>query len=70
MLFDKLSAAQMSETVYETVYRGSLPVSHTLRYSVESYACSKAAGEEIALAELVQAMMNYGTAAKAYAENG
>ena len=64
--FDKFNADQMSEVVYLTVYEGNVAVSHTIRYSIESYAYSKQNDTNEALAELVKAMMQYGDSAYAY----
>jgi len=64
--FDGLNAAQLSETVYVTVYNGKNAVSNTLSYSVESYAYAKQNDSDTELAELVKAMMNYGDSAAAY----
>jgi len=66
VLFNGISATQMSDAVYVTVCRGNIPVSHTLRYSVESYACAQQKGGDTALNELLDAMMCYGNSAKAY----
>jgi hypothetical protein len=67
VFFDGLNAGQMSEVVYLTVYEGNRAVSHTIRYSIESYAYAKQNGTDVKLAELVVAMMKYGDSAKAYA---
>ncbi len=68
--FYSLTAAQMSEPVYVTLYRGEEQVSHSFRYSVESYAYSMEGNGSIPhLAELVKAMMAYGDSARAYAES-
>ena len=64
--FSGLNVAQLSEKVYLTVYRGDVPVSNTVCYSVESYAYAKQNDSNTELAELVKAMMKYGDAAKAY----
>ena len=64
--FNGLNAGMMSEPVYFTMYDGDTVVSNTLRYSVESYAYSKANGADAALGKLVQAMMKYGDAAYNY----
>jgi hypothetical protein len=61
-----LHAAQMSETVYLTVYEGSTPVSNTLRYSIESYVWKYRTSTENHLGEMLTAMMKYGDAARAY----
>ena len=62
--FNGLSARQMREIVYVTVYEGDTPVSNTLTYSIETYACNKQ--EEPRLSDLVKAMMRYGDSAVAY----
>lgn len=64
--FDHFTAAQMSESVYITMYRGKTAVSNTMRYSVESYAVAKKDSADASLAALVSAMMRYGDSAKAY----
>lgn len=64
--FDALSAAQMSEPVYLTVYKGDTAVSHTVRYSVESYAYVKQNDADTNLVALIRAMMQYGDSAYAY----
>ncbi len=61
-----MNAAQMSEPVYVTVYKGNTVVSNTLSYSIESYAYSKQNNADVQLAELVKAMMRYGDSAKAF----
>ena len=62
--FGELHAGQMRECIYATVYSGDTAVSHTLRYSIESYAASFANNAEYpVVAELVKAMMRYGDAA-------
>ncbi len=66
--FDGMSVAQMSESVYLTVYNGNTAVSDTLRYSIESYAYAKQDYPNGNLADLVKAMIRYGDAAKAYVE--
>lgn len=66
--FDDLTAAQIGETVYITIYDGNTPVSNTISYSVESYAYSKLNDADATLSELVCAMVRYGDAAKAYVD--
>ena len=62
--FKGIYAAQMSDTVYVTAYRGDEAVSGTLTYSVESYACAKQNDTETPnLSSLVKAMMKYGRSA-------
>ena len=66
--FGELHAGQMRECIYATVYNGETAVSHTLRYSIESYAASFAANTTYpTVAELVKAMMRYGDAAYNFA---
>ena len=67
MLFSGLHAGQMSESIYFTAMRNGEAVSNTARYSIESYAYQKQNDANTALADLVKTMMNYGNAAKAYA---
>jgi hypothetical protein len=62
-----LHAAQMSETLYLTVYDGNTPVSNTLRYSIESYAYKNHTSTTNNLGELLTALMKYGDSARAYA---
>lgn len=65
--FRGLNAGQMSDEVFITAYQNGVPVSNTVRYSIESYASQKIGDTSTAyLAELVAAMMKYGDAAKAY----
>ena len=62
--FGELHAGQMRQCIYATVYSGNTAVSHTLRYSIESYAASFAANTDYpTVADLVKAMMRYGDAA-------
>ena len=65
--FDWLTAAQMSEAMYITVYDGETAVSNTMRYSVESYAFAKQHDADEKLVDLVLATVRYGDSAKAYA---
>ena len=67
--FRELTVGQMSDTVYVTAYRGDTPVSGTLTYSVESYACAKQNDADAKLASLVIAMMKYGNSAYAFSHN-
>ncbi len=64
--FNGLSAAQMREPVYVTVYSGGKAISNTLRYSVESYVKSKETSES--LGALVKSLLKYGDATAKYAE--
>lgn len=68
VFFDGLNAGQMSDVVYLTVYEGDTAVSHTIRYSIESYAYAKQNGTDAKLSELVKAMIKYGDSAKAYVD--
>jgi hypothetical protein len=63
--FSALIASQLSEPIEATVYEGDVPVSKTVTYSVESYAADVESGEEHYA--IVNAMMKYGNAVKAYA---
>ncbi len=65
--FDQFNAGQMSEAVYLTIYRDNVAVSDTISYSIESYAYAKRNDSNMALVDLVQAMMQYGDSAYAYA---
>ncbi len=64
--FDGLRASKMSEPVYATVYRNGKAVSDTVRYSIESYACSMQESTVANLPELLIAMMKYGNSAQRY----
>lgn len=64
--FSGLSARQMRESVFVTVYEGGTRVSNTLRYSVETYAYNKRNDANTKLSDLVKAMMRYGISAKNY----
>ncbi len=64
--FRELTAAELSEPVYITAYRDGVQVSHTARYSVESYVASMAQDSDPVLVQLVKAMLTYGDGAKAY----
>ena len=61
--FNGLNAAQLSEPIYVTIYNGDQAVSHTIRYSVESYAYIYQNNEDAKLANIVKAMMIYGDSA-------
>jgi len=68
--FKALSAQQMRKIVYITICENGVAISHTLRYSIESYAATgypSAAGT--ALGDVILAMIRYGDSAKAYFEN-
>ena len=66
--FNGLNSGQMSEPVYFTVYDGDTVVSHTVRYSVESYAYAQEnkAAPDTSLLALLKVMMKYGDAAYNY----
>jgi hypothetical protein len=64
--FDQVSAAQMGERIYATVYMGDTPVSNTVQYSIESYAYNTQNTTDSNLAALVKAMLRYGDSAKAF----
>jgi hypothetical protein len=64
--FDQISAAQMGERIYATVYMGDTPVSNTVQYSIESYAYNTQNTTDPNLAALVKAMLRYGDSAKAF----
>ncbi|MBR2352962.1 MAG: hypothetical protein IKA76_00475 [Clostridia bacterium] len=65
--FDHLTAANMSNANYITIYDANGPISNTFSYSVESYAYSMLSKtEQGLLVDLIHAMMRYGDAAKAY----
>ena len=65
--FNNLNAGQMRKMIYATVYDGKTAVSHTLAYSIESYAASKTNGNSGVLVDLMYAMMQYGDSAAKYA---
>ena len=70
--FKGLNAAQMSEPVYATVYKGTSAVSKKMCYSVESYVKAWESNTDVqytALKDLLFAMMKYGNAAYSY-KNG
>lgn len=62
--FDGVYANQLSSPVYITAYMNGEQVSHTLQYSVESYA---ATNTDSSLQVVLDAMMHYGNSAKTYA---
>ena len=64
--FTGLTARQMRENVYVTVYEGDTAVSNTLLYSVESYAAAKQNDADADLVALLVAMIRYGDSAAAY----
>ena len=67
--FNALSAQQMRKIVYITICENGEAISHTLRYSIESYAANSYNGSGTALDNVVLAMMRYGDSAKAYFES-
>lgn len=62
--FNGLSARQMRDLVYITIYEGDTAVSNTLTYSIETYACNKQ--DEPRLGDLLKAMIRYGDSAVTY----
>lgn len=66
--FNGLHAGQLREPIFVTAYRNGTAVSNTVCYSVESYAFAKQDSTIPCLATLVQAMMQYGDSASAYAQ--
>lgn len=68
LLFDGINADKMSKGIYITVYNGSMPVSNTMRYSVESYVKKiQSMMPDTAVYRLTDAMMRYGKSAELYA---
>ena len=57
----------MSEIIDATLYRGDTAISNTLRYSIESYAARNINSTNTNLAKMLERMMYYGNAVKAYA---
>lgn len=66
VVIDELNAVRMRDTLYFTFLRNGTPVSNTLQYSIETYACKKQAVTENSLGDLVVAMMKYGDSARRY----
>lgn len=64
--FDGLNPDQMRDNVTVTIMSGNSAVSPSLTYSIESYVADKFAGTDTALKLLLQEMLYYGDAAKAY----
>ncbi len=64
--FSGLMATQLSTPIYVTVYKDSVAVSDTLRYSVESYAYSKHDSTTPGLADLIRCIVRYGDSAAEY----
>ena len=65
--FSGLTADQMRKTVYITVYKDGVPVSNTVRYSIESYCYKQMTSGSEGLKLLLKAMMKYGDSAYNYA---
>ena len=68
LYFNGLNAGQMRDKVYATIYRNGERVSHTVRYSVESYVASNQ-GSTGPFLDLINSMLRYGDSAKAYADS-
>ena len=66
--FYDITATEFYEDVTATFYRNNAQVGNGLTYSINTYICAKQNDSNPALAALVQALYNYGTSAKAYAE--
>ena len=65
--YDRLSAADMSDPVYVTIFDENGPISNTFSYSAESYAYSmKEKSNNQRLIDLINTMIRYGDSAKAY----
>lgn len=66
--FSGLNATQMRTVCTAEVFSkiSDERVSHTVTYSIESYAYSKASGTDQALIELLDAMMKYGDSASSF----
>lgn len=69
--FEGLNAAQMSDVVYATITQDNVVISNTVAYSIESYAYSKLSNTDTteALKNILETMMKYGDAAKAYLDS-
>ena len=67
--FENLSAYQMREKIYATVYDGDTAVSNTLCYSIESYAYAAQSGSNENLKNLLDAMIKYGDSAYNYKQS-
>ncbi len=66
-VFDEVPIYSMNEQFEITAYKDGAAASNTLLYSVESYAASKANNPSTPyLADLVKAMINYGTSSRNY----
>ncbi len=66
VIFDDLYASQMCDTIYITMYKGDIPASNTMSYSIESYIAAKWNDEDPYLSALVKAMLRYGDSARKY----
>ncbi len=65
--FTNLLARQLRCPIYATIMQNGEAISHTMRYSVESYAYSMQSNTSVlGLADLVKAMIRYGDATYAY----
>ena len=68
--FKGLSAQQMRKVVYLTICENGNAISHTLRYSIETYVANNYSKYEgTALGDVILAMIRYGDSAKAYFES-
>ena len=68
--FKNLLARQLRCPIYATIMQNGEAISHTMRYSVESYAYSMQNNTTVTgLADLVKAMIRYGDATYAYVNN-
>jgi len=67
--FNGLSAQQMRKVIYLTICENGKAISHTLRYSIETYAASKYTSAATNLKNLILTMIRYGDSAKAYFES-
>ena len=68
--FKNLLARQLRCPIYATIMQNGEAISHTMRYSVESYAYAMQSNTTVTgLADLVKAMIRYGDATYAYVNN-
>ena len=72
VLFSEYGPAWMATPLYVAVYDGDTQISGVLTYSIESFAYSKLtnANTDEKTVELLNLMLKYGAAAKAYAAAG
>jgi hypothetical protein len=63
------SASQFDDTITVTLWDGETQVGRTFTYSVNSYFFKNANSADAGLAQLVQAVYNYGVSAKNYVAN-